>query len=126
MFSLFRSSKKDGKESNLVSVTDSSWKQEVLESPVPVLVDFWAPWCAPCRRIAPVVEDIARKHKGLLKVVKLNTDENFETSSRYGIMSIPTLALFKDGEIVDTMVGALPKSRIEAKIKSHIGFDQTP
>ncbi|NOY06849.1 MAG: thioredoxin [Chlorobi bacterium] len=123
MFSFFKSDNKVSEDSRILTVTDSVWKQEVLESPVPVLVDFWAPWCAPCRRIAPVVEDIAREYEGLLKVVKLNTDENFETASRYGIMSIPTLAIFKGGTLVDTMVGALPKTQIVKKITPHIVTD---
>ncbi|MEW6703197.1 MAG: thioredoxin, partial [Bacteroidota bacterium] len=82
---------------NITEGTDFNFTQEVLQSDTPVLVDFWAPWCAPCRMVAPVVEEIANEMVGKLKVVKVNTDENFEVASRYGIMSIPTLGIFKNG-----------------------------
>ena len=93
-------------------VTDSTFKQEVLDNEVPVLVDFWAPWCGPCRMVAPVVDEIAIQYDGTLKVVKVNTDENPQIASQYGIRSIPTLMIFKDGEKVDTVVGAVPKSTL--------------
>lgn len=94
------------------SVTDSSFKQEVLDSDVPVLVDFWAPWCGPCRMVAPVVEEIAVQYEGQLKVVKVNTDENPQIASQYGIRSIPTLMIFKGGQKVDMVVGAVPKTTL--------------
>ncbi|RCK77619.1 MAG: Thioredoxin [Ignavibacteriae bacterium] len=105
-------------DKNIINVTDQNFKAEVLESDLPVLVDFWAPWCAPCRMIAPVVEQLANEFSGKLKVAKLNTDENFETATKYGIMSIPTLAIFVGGEVVDGVVGAVPKQVLNDKIKS--------
>ena len=103
-----------------IKITDANFEQEVLKSDIPVLVDFWAPWCAPCLMVAPVVEELAKEYTGKLKVCKLNVDEAPNTASRYGVMSIPTLAVFKDGEVVDRIVGALPKSELETTIKQHI------
>ncbi|MCG2711932.1 MAG: thioredoxin [Candidatus Omnitrophica bacterium] len=103
-----------------VNVNDKNFKQEVLESTTPVLVDFWAEWCGPCRIVAPVVEEIAKEYQGKLKVCKINVDEASETASSYGIMSIPTLVVFKNGEVVDKVVGALPKEKLEALVKPHI------
>jgi len=103
-----------------VELTDTNFKQEVLESDVPVLVDFWAAWCGPCLRLAPVIEQIAKEYKGKLKVCKLNVDEAPKTASSYGIMSIPTLAIFKNGEVVDKVIGVVSKSELEAAIKPHI------
>jgi len=103
-----------------VKVNDTNFKQEVLDSDIPALVDFWAPWCAPCHIVAPAVEEIAKEYKGKLKVCKLNVDEAPNTASRYGIRSIPTLAIFKDGKVADKVVGALPKSELETTIKRHI------
>ncbi|MGB3513783.1 MAG: thioredoxin [Microcoleaceae cyanobacterium] len=101
-------------------VTDATFKQEVLESDVPVLVDFWAPWCGPCRMVAPVVEEISLQYQGKLKVVKVNTDENPNVASQYGIRSIPTLMIFKGGQRVDMVVGAVPKTTLANTIEKHL------
>lgn len=105
---------------NIVEGTDFNFEQEVLKSETPVLVDFWAPWCAPCRMVAPVVEEIANEYAGKIKVVKLNTDENQNVAMTYGIRSIPTLGIFKDGQVVDAVIGAVPKQHLEEKIKPHL------
>ena len=102
------------------NVNDKNFKQEVLESNLPALVDFWAEWCGPCRMVAPVVEQISKEYKGKLKVCKLNVDDSPKTASSYDIMSIPTLAIFKNGKVVDKIVGALPKAELETAIKPHI------
>ncbi len=96
----------------IAHATDETFEQEVLKSNLPVLVDFWAPWCGPCLMIAPALEEIAASHQGKLKVVKVNVDENPRLSATYQIMSIPTLILFKNGKPVDSVIGALPKNRI--------------
>jgi len=96
---------------------DDSFQKEVLDSEVPVLVDFWAPWCAPCRAIAPAVEQLAASYEGRVKVGKLNIDDHPAIPQRYGIRAIPTLLLFKNGDIVDQIMGGVPKSRIEDMIK---------
>ncbi len=101
-------------------VTDSTFKQEVLESQVPVLVDFWAPWCGPCRMVAPVVDEISEQYDGQVKVVKVNTDENPSVASQYGIRSIPTLMIFKDGQRVDMVVGAVPKTTLANTLEKYI------
>ncbi len=106
--------------SSASAVTDSSFQGEVLESDVPVLVDFWAPWCGPCRMVAPVVEEIAEQYEGKVKVVKLNTDENPQVASQYGIRSIPTLMIFKGGQRVDMVVGAVPKTTLANTLEKYL------
>ncbi|HAA32088.1 MAG TPA: thiol reductase thioredoxin [Cyanobacteria bacterium UBA8553] len=103
-----------------VQVTDASFKQDVLDSEVPVLVDFWAPWCGPCRMVAPVVDEIAQQYEGQVKVVKLNTDENPNVASQYGIRSIPTLMIFKGGQRVDMVVGAVPKTTLANTLEKYL------
>ncbi len=109
-----------GTMKNIIEGTDFNFDQEVLKSETPVLVDFWAPWCGPCKMIAPVVEEIASEYEGKLKVVKLNTDENEAVAIKYGIRSIPTLGIFKDGQVVDAVIGAVPKKHLEDKIQPYI------
>ena len=101
-------------------VTDSTFKEEVLDSIVPVLVDFWAPWCGPCRMVGPVVDEIADQYGEKLKVVKVNTDENPQIASQYGIRSIPTLMIFKDGQKVDMVVGAVPKTTLANTLEKYL------
>jgi thioredoxin 1 len=102
-------------------VTDETFNQEVLKSDTPTLVDFWAVWCGPCRMVAPVVDEIAREQAGKLKVMKLDVDENQNTAMAYGVMSIPTLILFKNGQPVERIVGFRPKSDMDKKILPHLG-----
>jgi thioredoxin 1 len=101
---------------NVTELTDGNFQSEVLESDQLVLVDFWAPWCGPCRMIAPVVEELAADNAGLLKVAKLNVDDNPSIASGYGVSSIPTLMLFQGGEVVDRFVGVQPKTRLQDAI----------
>jgi thioredoxin 1 len=100
----------------LPDVTDASFQSEVLESDKPILVDFWAPWCGPCRVVHPILEEIDSERDDL-RVVSLNVDENQETAQRYEVLSIPTLILFKDGEIAKKVIGAMPKRRLEAELE---------
>ncbi len=102
------------------AVTDATFEQDVVKSEQPVLVDFWAAWCGPCRMVAPVVEEIADEYSGKLKVVKMDVDENFETAQTLGISSIPTLILYKDGEPVERVVGFQPKQRLMSKLERHL------
>ena len=99
-------------------VTDASFEQDVLQADKPVLVDFWAAWCAPCRRVAPVLEQIQAEHGDKLEIVKLNVDENPETAMRYQVTSIPAMKLYSGGEVVKTVIGAKPKPAIEADLAS--------
>lgn len=103
-----------------IVVTDSNFQQEVLNSEKPVLVDFWAVWCGPCKMIAPVVEELAKEYAGQLKVGKLDVDNNPEVSMKYGIRSIPTLMVFKEGKVVEQIIGAVPKRNLVEKVLPHI------
>lgn len=105
---------------HIIEGSDLNFEQEVLKSDLPVLVDFWAPWCGPCRIIAPVVNEIADEYQGKIKVVKLNTDDNQNIAVKYGIRSIPTLGIFKNGQVVDAVIGAVPKKHLEDKIKPYL------
>jgi thioredoxin 1 len=102
---------------DVLNVGDGDFEKEVLKSDQPVLVDFWATWCAPCRAIAPAVEELAGQYKGKVKVAKVNIDDNQDTPQAYGIRSIPTLLVFKGGKVVEQIVGAVPKSKIEAALQ---------
>nr|QCI07695.1 Thioredoxin [Nitophyllum punctatum] len=101
-------------------VTDSSFYQEVIQSNCPVLVDFWAPWCGPCRMIGPVIDQIADEYHNKLKVMKLNTDENPTIASEYGIRSIPTVMIFIEGQKVDTVIGSVPKSTLKTTLDKYL------
>lgn len=101
-------------------VEDTNFKQEVLNENLPVLVDFWAPWCGPCRMVSPVINQIAAEYENSIKVVKINTDENPSTASEYGIRSIPTLMIFKNGQRVDTVIGAVPKATLTSTLAKYL------
>ena len=103
-----------------VTVNDANFETEVIQSELPVLVDFWAPWCGPCRMVAPTVAAPAEKYAGRLKVCKVNVDESPASAARYGIRGIPTLMVFKGGETVDQMVGVQPQSALESKLEYHL------
>ncbi|ATB37568.1 thiol reductase thioredoxin [Cystobacter fuscus] len=102
---------------DVLTVGDGDFKTQVLDSSEPVLVDFWATWCAPCRAIAPAIDALATQYKGQLKVAKIDIDQNQDTPQQYGIRSIPTLLVFKGGKVVDQIVGSVPKSKIEEAVK---------
>lgn len=104
-------------DDKVLQVTDGNFETEVLKSNIPALVDFWASWCAPCRAIAPIVEDMAKTYAGKIRVAKLNVDENPATPGKYGVRGIPTLILFKNSEVIDQLVGAVPKSQIVSLIE---------
>jgi thioredoxin 1 len=104
-------------ESGLLQVNDKNFTAEVLQSDIPVLVDFWATWCGPCRAISPIVEDLAKEFSGRVKITKLNVDENPSTPSQYGVRGIPALILFKEGKVLDQIVGSVPKARLKALIE---------
>lgn len=101
-----------------LTITDENFQDEVLNSDKPVVLDFWAAWCGPCRMIAPIIEELAAEYDGKAKVGKLDVDENQETAVKYGVRSIPTVLFLKDGEVADTLIGAVPKSMFEEKLKN--------
>ncbi|HSA95449.1 MAG TPA: thioredoxin [Acidobacteriota bacterium] len=104
----------------IITGSDATFDAEVLKSDLPALVDFWAPWCGPCQMIAPLVEEIAEGHKGKLKVVKINVDENVQTPQTYGVMAIPTLILYKGGQVKEKVVGFMTKAKLAELIAKHI------
>jgi thioredoxin 1 len=105
-------------------LTDDSFESEVLKSNTPVVVDFWAPWCGPCHMVAPVLEAVAQKMNGHIRFLKLNTDKNMKTAQKYGIMAIPSLLVFKNGQEVDRIVGFMPQDKLEEKLQNVIGTPQ--
>jgi thioredoxin 1 len=102
--------------SDLLAITESNFVNQVIKSEIPVLIDFWAVWCGPCKMVSPIVEELAKEYKGKLKVAKCDVDSNQSIAIKYGIRSIPTLLIFKDGEVVEQIVGAVPKQHIAAKV----------
>jgi thioredoxin 1 len=106
-----------GTESALVHVNDNDFEQEIIKSDIPALVDFWAPWCGPCRAIAPILEELSLSYKDQVKIAKMNVDDNPKTATAFGVRSIPMLLLFKDGKVLDTLIGLVPRERLEMFIK---------
>jgi thioredoxin 1 len=104
-----------------VAITDSTFEQEVVKSNIPVVVDFWATWCGPCKMIAPILEEAATNYDGKLKITKLDVDSNTQVASKFGIMSIPTLLFFKDGKVVDQIIGAIPKAQLLNRLVKFLG-----
>ena len=104
-----------------LAVTDSTFEQEVLKSDVPVLVDFWAEWCGPCRMISPIVDELGKDYEGKLKVAKVDVQDNNSIAAKYGIMAIPALLFFKDGEVVDQIIGAVPRKAVEDRLIQVLG-----
>jgi len=103
-----------------LEVTDVNFKDEVLNSNVPVMVDFWAEWCGPCKMIAPTVAELAKEYEGRAKVVKLDVDSNYQTAGAYDVRSIPTLLFFKNGQVVDKIIGAVPKQKLKEKLEANL------
>ncbi|MDH7489102.1 MAG: thioredoxin [Anaerolineae bacterium] len=106
---------------NVIQLTDANFDKEVVESSLPTLTDFWAAWCGPCKMIAPIVEQLAQEYAGKMKVTKLDVDQNPTVATRFGVMSIPTLILFKNGQPVERIVGYMPKEKLVERLKPHLG-----
>lgn len=105
---------------NAIEFTDDNFKEEVLESDLPVLVDFWAEWCGPCRMVGPIVEELAEEYVGKAKIGKVDVDSNPQVSTQYGVRSIPTLLIFKGGEVVDQVIGAVPKAQLQKHLDEQV------
>ncbi|GAB4400815.1 MAG: thioredoxin [Anaerolineales bacterium] len=105
----------------VIQLTDANFDKEVVESSLPTLTDFWAAWCGPCKMIAPIVEQLAQEYEGKMKVTKLDVDQNPTVATRFGVMSIPTLILFKNGQPVERIVGYMPKEKLVERLKPHLG-----
>ena len=106
--------------SNAMDINDSTFEQEVVNSSELTIVDFWAPWCGPCRKLAPVLDEVAQEYEGKIKIVKLNTDENLKTAKEYSVSGLPTLLVFKGGKAVERLVGLMPKTTIVSNIEKHL------